>query len=382
MLREQGIYLTPTESATKVAFLLDMFDSERSRDLCFGTMDSWVAWTLSSGALHVTDATNAAVTGLRTLDGRGWDQGVLAALNIPETVLPQVVDSSGAIGEARALEGSPPIFGMVGDQQASLVGQGCTLPGLAKITFGTGGFLDCCVGPDRPEFARRGGGGTFPMVAWQREGKVTWGIEAVILSAGSCIDWLREDLRLITHAAETDALAASVDDSGDVWFVPALMGMGTPVWDFGARGAFFGITRGTGRAEMVRAVLQGIAHRGCDLIEAAEEDTGSTIDSVRVDGGMSVNATFMQCLADFSGRVVEVAPVTECTTLGAAYMAGIQLGTWRDESEVAAAWRPKQVVEPGLSENGRAATRARWFGARDRALEAIPELSSVQFWDS
>ena len=256
------------------------------------------------------------------------------------------------------------------------------MPGVAKITFGTGGFLDCCVGPERPSYARRGEGGTFPMVAWQRAGEVTWGVEAVMLSAGSCVDWLREDLCLITRAAETDSLAGSVTDSGDVWFVPALMGMGTPVWDFGARGAFFGITRGTGRPEMVRAVLQGIAHRGCDLIEAAEEDTGATIEAVRVDGGMSANNTFMQCLADFSGRVVEVAPVTECTTLGAAYMAGIQLGTWRDEREVAEAWRPKRIVEPGLSDNGRAAMRARWVGARDRAREAVPELSSVQFWDT
>lgn len=382
MLREQDIYLTPTESATKLAFLLDLADPDRSKDLCFGTMDSWVAWTLSSGNLHVTDATNAAVTGLRTLDGLAWDDRVLEALRIPKGVLPEVVDSSGRIGDAIALDGSPPICGMLGDQQASLVGQGCTLPGMAKITFGTGGFLDCCIGPERPKFARRGAGGTFPMVAWQRAGKTTWGIEGVILSAGSCIDWLREDLGLIEHAADSDSLAASVSDSGDVWFVPALLGMGTPVWDFGARGAFFGITRGTGRAEMVRAVLQGIAQRGCDLVEAAEKDSGITIESLRVDGGMSANVTFMQCLADYSGRKVEIAPVTECTTLGAAYMAGVELGTWRDEVEVAAAWRPKRVVEPRLSENARTAKRARWTDARDRARETVPELSAVQFWDT
>jgi glycerol kinase len=382
MLREQGIYLTPTESATKLAFLLDLADPDRSRDLCFGTMDSWVAWTLSSGNLHVTDATNAGVTGLRTLDGLSWDDRVTEALRIPASVLPEVVDSSGRIGEATALDGSPPICGMLGDQQASLVGQGCTLPGMAKITFGTGGFLDCCIGPERPAFARRGAGGTFPMVAWQRANKMTWGIEGVILSAGSCIDWLREDLGLITDAAESDCLAASVEDSGDVWFVPALLGMGTPVWDFGARGLFLGITRGTGRAEMVRGVLQGIAHRGSDLVEAAEEDAGITIGSLRVDGGMSANVTFIQCLADYSGRTVEVARVTECTTLGAAYMAGMEVGTWRDESEVAAAWSPKHVVEPRLTDNARLAVRARWIGARDRARETVPELSSVQFWDT
>jgi glycerol kinase len=382
MLRDQGIYLAPNESATKLAFLLDMADPDRSRDLCFGTIDTWVAWTLSSGRLHVTDATNAAVTGLRTLDGLDWDPKVLDALRIPERILPEVVDSSGTIGEASALDGSPPICGILGDQQASLVGQGCTLPGMAKITFGTGGFLDCCLGSERPAFARRGTGGTFPIAAWQRGGKITWGVEAVMLSAGQCIDWLREDLGIISTPAETDDLAASVPSSGDVWFVPALFGMGTPVWDFGARAAFFGMTRGTGRAEMVRAALEGIAHRGCDLIEATETDTGLNIASVRVDGGMTVNNTFVQALADYSGRPVEVAPVTECTTLGAAYMAGLELGVWRDEHDVAAAWSPRKVVDPQLGDDSRQATRKRWLAARDRARGAVPELSTVQFWDA
>jgi glycerol kinase len=381
MLRDQGVLLAPNESATKLGFLLDLADPDRARDLCFGTMDSWIAWTLSSGRLHVTDATNAAVTGLRTSDGKEWNPRVLEALRIPESVLPQVVDSSGAIGEASALEGSPPICGIVGDQQASLVGQGCTLPGLAKITFGTGGFLDLCVGHDRPGFSRRGKGGTFPIAAWQRSGRITWGVEAIMLSAGSCVDWLRDDLGLVETPAETDSLAASVSDSGDTWFVPAFFGIGTPVWDFGARGAFFGITRGTGRAEMARAVLEGIAHRGCDLIDAAETDTGIPLGSVRVDGGMSANATFLQALADFSGRRIEVAPVTECTTLGAAYMAGMELGSWRDENDVAASWRPRHVVDPRLGGSSRQASRQRWFAARDRACRTIPELSAVQFWD-
>jgi glycerol kinase len=382
MLRDQGVSLAPNESATKLAFLLDLADPDRSRDLCFGTMDTWIVWTLSSGRLHVTDATNAAVTGLRTADGKDWNPRVMEVLGIPAGILPRVVDSSGEIGEASALEGSPPICGIVGDQQASLVGQGCTLPGLAKITFGTGGFLDACVGPDRPEFARRGKGGTFPIAAWQRAGRITWGIEAIILSAGSCVDWLRDELGLIETSAETDGLAASVDSTGDTWFVPAFFGIGTPVWDFGARGAFIGITRGTGRAEMARAVLEGIAHRGCDLIEAAETDTGMPLDSVRVDGGMSANATFLQALADVSGRRVEVAPVTECTTLGAAYMAGMELGVWRDEKDVASSWRPSRVVDPHLGDDERAASRKRWLAARDRARQTIPELSAVQFWDA
>jgi glycerol kinase len=382
ILKEQGILLAPNESATKLAFLLDLADPERSRDLCFGTMDTWVAWTLSGGSLHVMDASNAGVTGLRTADGAGWDKRVIEALKIPESTLPTIVDSSGLIGEALALEGAPPICGILGDQQASLVGQGCTQPGLAKITFGTGGFLDCCVGTNRPDFARRGKGGTFPITAWQRDGEITWGTEAVILSAGTCVEWLRDDIGIIPDAASTDAIASSVKDSGDVWFVPALFGLGTPVWDFGARGTFVGITRGTGRAEMVRAVLDGIAHRGADLIEATEKDTGYSIESVRVDGGMSANETFLRTLADVSGRRVEVAPLTECTTLGAAYMAGIHLGVWRDEADIASNWHPRQVLEPRIGDDERAVLTKRWAEARNRSAQTVPELSTVQFWDA
>jgi glycerol kinase len=377
-LQAQGIRVAPNESATKLAMLLDLADPDRTGDLCFGTVDTWVAWTLSNGTLHVTDASNAGVTGLRG-EGTAWDTAILEALRIPVSVLPTVVDSSGVVGQATALAGAPPIAGIAGDQQASLVGQGCTRPGLAKVTFGTGGMLDCCVGADRPAFARRGGAGTFPIAAWQRRGRITWGVEAIMLSAGTCVEWLRDDLGIIDSAADSDALAASCPDTGDVFFVPALLGMGTPVWDFGARGTFVGITRGTGRPEMVRAVLEGIAHRGADLLEAAEADTGLTIPTLRVDGGMSANATFVDALADAVGRPVEVSPVTEATTLGAAYLAGMALGVWADEEAVAAAWTPARVVEPRPGDARRTATRARWLDARDRALKVVPELSSLDF---
>jgi glycerol kinase len=377
-LQAQGIRVAPNESATKLSMLLDLADPDRTGDLCFGTVDTWVAWTLSNGALHVTDASNAGVTGLRG-DGTAWDDTILDALRIPRSVLPTVVDSSGVIGEASALPGSPPIAGMAGDQQASLVGQGCTRPGLAKVTFGTGGMLDCCVGDRRPGFARRGGAGTFPIAAWQRHGRITWGVEAIILSAGTCVEWLRDDLGIIATAAESDALAAQCTDTGDVWFVPALLGLGTPVWDFGARGTFVGITRGTGRPEMVRAVLEGIAHRGADLLEAAESDTGLSIPTLRVDGGMSANTTFVDALADAIGRPIEVSPVLEATTLGAAYLAGMALGVWADEDEVAAAWTPQRVVEPRGGDARRASTRTRWLAARDRSLGTVPELSGLDF---
>lgn len=200
-----------------------------------------------------------------------------------------------------------------------------------------------------------------------------------MLSAGSCVEWLRDDLGIIESSADSDSIAASCKDTGDVWFVPALVGLGTPIWDFGARAAFIGITRGTGRAEIVRAVLEGIAHRGADLLEAAEADTGLEIPSLRVDGGMSANATFLQALADSTGKPVEVSPVLEATTLGAAYLAGMALGIWADPEEIAGIWSPREVVRPAVSPSVRSERRHRWMAARDKARGTIPELSTLEF---
>lgn len=374
MLRDQGIRLAPNVSATKAQFLLDMADPDRTRDLCIGTVDTWIAWTLSVGTLHVTDPTNAALTGLRTADGSAWNETVLDALRIPASALPEVVESSAVAGQAVALDGAPPLAGIAGDQQASLVGQGCLLPGLAKITFGTGGMLDVCLGPERPTFDTRGPGGTFPIIAWARNGRLTWGVEAVMLSAGTNVEWLRDDLGLIASAAESHEVASDCADSEGVVYVPALLGLGTPYWDYGARGTLLGVTRGTGRAQVVRAVLEGVAHRGADLVEAAETDGGSTIPSLRVDGGMSANPTFIQALADASGKPVEVSPVLEATTLGAAFLAGLAVGTWPDEAALAATWSPRARVEPG-----RALDRDRWKDACRRAGGWVPELSSLDF---
>ena len=200
-----------------------------------------------------------------------------------------------------------------------------------------------------------------------------------MLSAGTCVEWLRDDLGIIDSAADSAEVAARCADTGDVWFVPALLGLGTPVWDFGARGTFIGLTRGTGRPELVRAVLEGVAHRGADLLEAAESDSGLPIESLRVDGGMSANPVFVQALADACGRPIEIAPVLEATTLGAAYLAGMAVGTWTDEDDVAAAWAPRQVVDPTLDDPGREAARTRWLDARGRSQAAIPELSALDF---
>lgn len=378
-LRDQGLRMAPNESATKLAMLLDLADPERHRDLCFGTVDSWVAWTLSEGALHVTDQTNAGVTGLLVADGSTWNTTVLDALRIPEKVLPAIVDSSAPLGPATALDGAPVICGMAGDQQASLVGQGCTRPGTAKATFGTGGMLDMCVGSTRPSFERRGSAGTFPIAAWRRGGHTTWGVEAVMLSAGTCVEWLRDDLGIIAAAAQSEEVAGACTDTGDVWFVPALLGLGTPVWDFGARGTFLGITRGTGRPEMVRAVLEGVAHRGADLLEAAEADTGLEVSALRVDGGMSANSVFVEALADACGRPVEVSPVLEATTLGAAFLGAMALGDYTDEEELAATWRPARTLEPKISASRRQSVRQRWTQARARSMGTVPELSALDF---
>jgi glycerol kinase len=382
-LQAQGFRLAPNASATKVAALLDVADPDRRRaeagQLAFGTVDTWVAWTLSGGRLHVTDASNAGVTGLLRTDASGWDPAVLEVLRIPESMLPAIVDSTGLVGTADALSGAPPIGGMAGDQQASLMGQGCTRPGLAKATFGTGGMLDQCTGPDRAPFPARGEHGTIPIVAWRRAGRVTWGIEAIMLSAGTCVEWLRDDLGIIDSAAASAEVAGQCDDTGDVWFVPALLGLGTPVWDFGARGTFTGITRGSGRPQLVRAVLEGIAHRGADLLEAAEADSGLAIEALRIDGGMSANPVFTQALADSCGRPVEIAPVLEATTLGAAYLAGLAVGTWRDERDVAGTWSPRQVVEPAIADVDTQARRQQWLRARERSEGTIPELSGLDF---
>lgn len=372
VLQGEGLRFAPNQSATKFTHLLSLVD--RSRDLCLGTVDSWIIWNLTGGAAHVTDVSNAAVTGLMHTDASGWDESILTRLDIPIEAMASIVDSSGPIAPATALEGAPMICGLAGDQQASLIGQSCVEPGPAKITFGTGGMLDMVVGPKRPSFAGRSNNGSFPIVTWRRGDELIWGLEAIMLSAGTNVEWLRDDLGIIDTVAESHEVAASCAGSDGVVYVPALLGLGTPRWDFGARGALFGLTRGSGRPQIVRAVLEGVAHRGADLVEAVEADAGATIASLRVDGGMSANPTFVQALADATGRPVEVSPVLEATTLGAAYLAGLAIGTWAGWSDIAGAWRPRSVIEPVSPLD-----RAQWARAVDRAAAWIPDLSALDF---
>lgn len=372
-LAGEGIRVAPNLVATKAAHLLNEADPDRGRDLCVGTVDSWVAWTLSQGALHVTDATNAALYGLRTHDQTGWDAHALEVLRIDEAALPAVVDSIGAVGEATALDGAPPIAGILGDQQASLLGQGCVFAGQAKITFGTGGMLDVCL-DERPAFATQGTGGTFPIVTRGVDGGSRWGLEAVMLAAGTNVEWLRDDLRIIESAADSHAVASACESSDGVAYVPALLGLGTPTWDYGARGALLGITRGSGRPQIVRAVLEGVAQRAADLVEAAETDAGRSIGNLRVDGGMTGNPTFLQALADATGRTIEVSPEREATTVGAAHAAGLAVGAWAGDDDIAATWRPAEVVEPVGSFD-----RERWADTLRRAQEWFPDLSAISF---
>jgi glycerol kinase len=377
-MQAEGMRFSPSESATKFLWLIqqaEQADPEVRSHVRLGTVDSWIAWTLTAGAHHISDPGNAAVTGLYSISRRGWNERAITKLGLDPDWLPRLVDSSGPLTESTILAGSPPLAALAGDQQASLIGQGCTSEGMAKITFGTGAMLDVCRGSLPPGSEQRSAAGCFPIVAWQIAGDITWGTEAIMLSAGTTVDWLVEDMGLLTNAAESETVAARCTDTEGVVAVPALLGYGTPQWDFGARGALFGITRGTRREHVVRAVLEGIAHSGADLLEAAEADTAQPIAALRVDGGMSANSVFVQALADACDRPIEVSPELEATTLGAGYLAGLAVGTWSNTDEVASSWSPRQVVEP----SGRPANRDRWKEATSRAGGWYPELSAITF---
>ena len=377
---QHGLSFAPNQTATKAVWMLNNYiadEAERaSDDLRIGTVESWIVWNLTQGAHHVTDHTNAAVTGLTVPTGDAWNPTILSAIGLHVHQLPRIVGTVGYIGDATSLPGAPPIFAIAGDQQASLVGQGCIAPGMTKITFGTGGMLNTFVGDRAPDSAKRNSGGTFPIVAFSRDGKISYGTEGIMLSAGTNIEWLRDDMGLIANAAESDSVASSVPSTDGVVYVPALLGLGTPFWDYGARGALFGITRGTTRAHTVRAVLEGVAHRGVDLVHAAETDSGLPISEIRVDGGMSRNTTFVQALADAAQRPVRVSPISEATTLGAGFLAGSASGQWPDLASAAAALSGARVVEP-LGSSG--ISRQQWGEAVSRARSWIPDLSALDF---
>lgn len=369
---EHNLLLAPNQTATKASWMIKNYS--HNTNICFGTVDSWVAYVLSNGELHVTDHSNAAVTGLYDASTHQWSSRALGIMGVDVAMMPNIVRSSGVIGAASALPGTPPIAALVGDQQGSLIGQGCITAGKTKITFGTGGMLDTFTGTTAPTTANRLKGGTFPIVAYSDAQAIHWGTEAIMLSAGTNIDWLCTDMQLIDSPQQSHDVASQVETSDGVVYVPALLGLGTPKWDYGARGTLLGITRGTNRAHIVRAVLEGIAHRGADMVDASQADSGLSIDRIRIDGGMSKNPTFVQALANTTQRTVEVSPVTEATTLGAAFLAGVAVGTWKTLPDAVSTWKPSQQVAPSAVLN-----RDQWANALSRAAGWIPELSGLDF---
>jgi glycerol kinase len=375
VLQGQGLRLSPNQSATKAQWLV-RHSGREAKELRFATIETWIAWHLSQGSVFVTDTSNAAVTGLINASLSGWDDGVLSLLELDAAMFPTIVDTMSDVGPARALVGAPSITALVGDQSASLFGQSCVGSG-AKITFGTGAMLDMIHGTESPTSMNRFDSGCYPIVVRSDHGVVTWGIEGIVLSAGTCVEWLQE-LGLIECATESDELARSVPSSDGVSFVPAFSGLGTPQWDFGARGGFFGLTRGTTRAHLVRAVLEGVAQRGADLLDAAEDQIGTTLSELRVDGGMSANHFFVQRLADFSGHTVSVSSEREATTRGAGLMALVSAGHL-SLSDVESLWSPTFVATPSLRDDERLASRAAWQRNLSRVEKTIPELSEVSF---
>lgn len=376
VLQGSGLRLAPNQSATKAKWLMNQTPVD-PMNLRFATIETWIAWHLSERAAFVTDTSNAGVNGLVNLGVTDWDDQVLEAVGIPRTMLPRIVDTMGNHGVATALPGAPRITALVGDQPASLFGQCCITNG-AKITFGTGAMLDMPTGTVGPTAMTRFSSGCFPTVVRSENNELVWGIEGIVLSAGSCIEWLREDLGLIATDAETETLAMSVASTDGVSFVPALAGLGTPYWDFGARGGFYGITRGSSKAHMVRAVLDGIAQRGADLVDAANVQTGAQLTEIRVDGGMTANHYFVQRLSDFTGLTVAVSAEREATTRGAGLMALVSAGAL-SLSQVENLWNPSEVFTPQIDNESRSALRSQWRTTVARAEKTIPELSAVEF---
>lgn len=372
MVREKtGLVLDPYFSATKIAWLLDNIDGLRQRaergDIAFGTVDAWLVYRLTGGRRHVTDYSNASRTMLFNIHRLDWDDELLRELGrIPRAMLPQVRPSSEMYGEtAPELFGAAiPIGGIAGDQQAALFGQACFDGGMAKNTYGTGSFLLMNTG-STPVISQHG---LLTTVAWGIDGAVEYALEGSVFVTGAAIQWLRDEVGLIGSAADSEALATSVDDTAGVYLVPAFAGLGAPHWDPYARGILVGLTRGTGRAHIVRAALESIAYQTKDIVHAMEQDAGIPLRALRVDGGASVNDFLMQFQADVLGVPVERPAVTETTALGAAYLAGLATGFWASRDDIKTQWQLQQRFEPTMEEQRRDELVRGWRKAVERAL--------------
>ena len=360
-----GLVVDPYFSGTKVAWLLENVADARARaaagDLAFGTIDSFLLWRLTGGRVHATDATNACRTMLFNIHEQRWDDTLLARLDVPSALLPAVHDNAAAFGDtdAAVFGRTLPVAGMAGDQHAATVGQACFSPGMIKSTYGTGCFAVLNTG-EAPVVSRNR---MLTTLAYRIGGRTTYALEGSIFAAGATVQWLRDDIGLITGAADSEAVARSIDDVRGVYLVPAFTGLGAPYWDPDARGAILGLTRDTGHAEIVRAGLEAVSYQTSDLIGAMAADTGTRPTALRVDGGMAVNDWLMQDLSNVLGMPVDRPVVTETTALGAAYLAGLQVGVYRSLGEIAAQWRLEARFEPALAATDRERRLAGWADA-------------------
>ena len=362
-----GLVLDAYFSGTKLKWLLDNVAGARERalrgELAFGTVDSWLIWNLTGGAVHVTDASNASRTLLFDIHRGDWDEELLALLDVPRAVLPAVVASSGVCGDATIAGTRVPIAGIAGDQQAALFGQACLTRGMAKNTYGTGCFLLLNTGTGAVPSSHQ----LVSTIAWKREDRIDYALEGSVFIAGAVVQWLRDGLKIIRSAAEVETLAASVPDNGGVYLVPAFAGLGAPHWDAYARGAIFGLTRGSTAAHIARAALESIAYQSAEVLRAMQGDAGLALAELRVDGGATANNLLMQFQADLLGVPVVRPKVQETTALGAAYLAGLAVGYWKNTDDIRANWRVDRRFEPQMSRERAAELTAGWDKAVKRS---------------
>jgi glycerol kinase len=363
-----GLVVDAYFSATKMHWILQNVPEARVLDeagrLAFGTIDSWLLWKLTEGRVHATDVSNASRTMLYNIGTGKWDADLLKLFGVSASALPEVRPSSGVFGETTLLGGSIPIAGIAGDQQSALFGQVCTQPGMVKNTYGTGCFMLMHTGTKRIVSTNN----LLTTVAWQLEGApMEYAVEGSVFIAGAVVQWLRDGLGIIKKSSEVEALAASVPDTGGVYVVPAFAGLGAPHWDQHARGLICGMTRGTTRAHIARAALEGIAYQVADILNAMQADAGVKLRELRVDGGASTNNLMMQFQADILGVPVVRPVVTETTALGAAYLAGLGVGLWKKPADIASQWQAERRFKPAMSAARRKSLMTGWARALERA---------------
>lgn len=368
--RNTGLLIDAYFSGTKIQWILDNVEGARVKaengDLIFGTVDTWLLWNLTGGKVHKTDYSNASRTMLYNIRTLEWDNKLLEELNIPRGMLPQVMDSSGIFGytDEKSFGARIPIGGMAGDQQSALFGHACFDKGMVKNTYGTGCFMLMNTGEEPIESDN----GLITTIAWGVDGRVTYALEGSIFVAGAVVQWLRDGLKLIRTAAESEDLAKRVDSTNGVFFVPAFVGIGAPYWDMYARGTIVGMTRDTTGDHIVRAALESIAYQTRDVLEAMEEDSGISLKTLRVDGGAVENDFLMQFQSDILNLEVERPVTRETTALGAAYLAGLAVGYWSDREEIVNNWNLDRRYSPRMEENGRNQLYTQWVKAVGRSL--------------